>query len=86
MRNKSETVQVVLGTGLHQKLVLTPMKWKPEKRWAPSYQDVAHTRVSNVCTFTFYLWDSPHTTTCIDGHKLSVVVTLPLQIQVSNHF
>ena len=53
MRNKSETVQVVLGTGLHQKLVLTPMKWKPEKRWALQVSG-CYTRLYQTCTLTFH--------------------------------
>lgn len=32
MRNKSSTVQVVLGNGLHQKLIITPMQWSAKKR------------------------------------------------------
>ena len=33
MRNKSSTVQVVLGSGIHQKLILTPMQWPSKKRF-----------------------------------------------------
>lgn len=35
MRNKSSTVQVVLGSGPHRKLIITPMQWSTKKRYSP---------------------------------------------------
>lgn len=35
MRNKSSTVQVVLGSGPHRKLIITPMQWSTKKRCSP---------------------------------------------------